>query len=89
MIDGFRSADWVAGQHAKIARGLEALESRWLDHLAGPLDMGHISVGCVLGYLDFRAELGGWPAWRLAHPRLAAWGDAFLERASMKAAAPE
>lgn len=87
--EAIRSADWVSAQHAKIARGLDALESRWLDHLSGPLGMGHIGVGCVLGYLDFRAELGGWPAWREAHPGLAAWGDAFLERASMHATAPE
>ena len=84
-----RSADWVAGQHAKIARGLDALESHWLDHLAGPIGIGHIGVGCVLGYLDFRAELGGWPAWRQGRKGLAAWGDEFLQRASMKATVPE
>lgn len=84
-----RSEDWVAGQQAKITRGLDALESNWLDHLAGPMDIGHIGVGCVLGYLDFRAELGGWPAWRDGHPGLAAWGNAFLERAAMKATVPE
>lgn len=84
-----RSADWVAGQHAKIVRGLDALESHWLNHLAGTLRMGHIGVGCVLGYLDFRAEMGGWPAWRDGRPGLAAWGDTFLERPSMRATAPE
>ena len=84
-----RSAEWLAGQHAKIARGLDALESHWLDHLAGPMGIGHIGVGCVLGYLDFRAELGGWPPWREGRAGLAAWGEEFLGRASMKATAPE
>ena len=84
-----RSADWVAGQHAKIGRALDALESTWLDYLGGPLDMGHICVGCALGYLDFRLELGGWSAWREGHPGLAAWGETFQERASMKATTPE
>ena len=84
-----RSADWVAGQHAKISRGLDALESRWLGHLAGPMDIGHIGVGCALGYLDFRAEMGGWPSWRIGRPGLAAWGDSFLERSSMRVTAPD
>ena len=84
-----RSTEWVAGQHAKIARGLDALESNWLDHLASPMGIGHIGVGCVLGYLDFRAEMGGWPDWHDGHAGLATWGDEFLERASMKATAPE
>ena len=87
--EAVRSADWVAGQHAKITRGLDALEASWLNHLAGPVDMGHIGVGCVLGYLDFRAELGGWPGWRDGHPQLAEWGDAFLQRPAMQATAPE
>lgn len=87
--EAIRSADWVAAQHAKIARGLEALETHWLAHLAGPLDIGHIGVGCVLGYLDFRAGLGGWPPWRDGHAQLAEWGDTFLARASMQATAPE
>jgi glutathione S-transferase len=87
--EDIRSAEWVAGQHAKIKRGLDALESDWLGQLAGPLDIGHIGVGCVLGYLDFRIEMGGWPDWRSGRPGLASWGGAFLERASMKATAPE
>jgi len=87
--EAIRSVDWVAGQHTKIARALDALESEWLDHLEGPLGIGHICVGCVLGYLDFRAEMGGWPAWRDGRPGLAIWGGAFLERPSMKATAPE
>ncbi len=87
--EAIRSTDWVAGQQAKIARGLEAMESHWLGHLADPVDMGHIGVGCVLGYLDFRAELGGWPDWRDGHPGLTDWGSTFLERPAMKATAPE
>ena len=86
--EAIRSVEWVAGQHAKISRGLDALESHWLDHLAGPMDMGHIGIGCALGYLDFRAELGGWTDWRDGRPGLATWGDRFLERASMKATSP-
>ncbi|MEM7270488.1 MAG: glutathione S-transferase [Pseudomonadota bacterium] len=83
-----RSSDWVAGQHAKINGGLNAIEDRWMAHLAGPMDIGHIGLGCMLGYMDFRREMGGWGDWRDGRPQLAAWGEAFLERPSMKATAP-
>jgi glutathione S-transferase len=83
-----RSAAWVDGQRGKIARGLDALEAGWLDHLNGKLDMGAIGVGCALGYLDFRAEMGGFPNWREGRPGLAKWGEAFLAHPSMAATAP-
>lgn len=83
-----RSESWVEAQRGKIVRALDALEARWLAHLKGPLDMGQIGVGCALGYLDFRKEMGGWPDWRAGRPGLTAWGEAFLARPSMVATAP-
>lgn len=83
-----RSAAWVEAQRGKINRGLDALEAGWLDHLNGPLDMGTVGIGCALGYLDFRAEMGGFGNWRDGRPGLAAWGDAFLSRPFMVATAP-
>ncbi|QIE56478.1 glutathione S-transferase [Pikeienuella piscinae] len=83
-----RSAAWVAGQRGKITRGLDALEARWLDHLSSHVDMGAVAVACVLGYLDFRGEMGGWGDWRDGRPGLAAWGEAFLKRPAMRATAP-
>ncbi|WP_374430969.1 glutathione S-transferase [Tabrizicola sp.] len=80
-----RSAAWVEAQWAKIDRALSALEDRWMSHLAGPVDMGHIAVGCALGYIDFRhAERD----WRAAHPALAAWFATFDARPAMQATAP-
>ncbi|MFV0473690.1 MAG: glutathione S-transferase [Pikeienuella sp.] len=86
--EAMRSADWLAGQRAKIARGLDALEARWMDRLEGPLDMGVVGVGCALGYLDLRGELGGWGDWRAGRAKLALWGERFLERPSMRATRP-
>lgn len=83
-----RSEAWLDGQRSKIRRGLDELEKRWLDHLEGPVDIGHVGVGCVLGYLDFRAELGGWSDWREGRPALTAWGEEFLDRPSMRATVP-
>lgn len=80
-----RYAPWVEGQWAKVARALEVLDSRWIDHLHGPIDIGQIAVGCALGYLDFRH---GTRLWRKSHPRLAEWEAAFAARASMQATAP-
>ncbi len=75
----------IEAQWAKIARTLDALEARWLSHLAGPLDIGQIAVGCALGYLDFRH-----PAreWRRGRDGLATWEGRFRARPCMAATAP-
>ena len=75
-----RSADWVEGQWSKVARALDAIEARWMSHLAGPLDMAQIAVGCSLGYLDFRH---GARDWRAGRPALAGWQAAFDARPAM------
>ena len=80
-----QSGDWMTGQWAKVTRGLDALEGRWLSHLAGPLHMGQIGTGCALGYLDFRHETYDW---RADQPGLAAWYAVFRQRPSMIDTAP-
>lgn len=83
--EGMRHAPWVEGQWAKVDRSLDALETRWMAHLDGPLDAGQIAVGCALGYLDFRHDARGW---RNGRPRLAAWYAGFAARPSMQATVP-
>jgi len=78
--------DWVEAQWGKIARSLAAVNTRWMSHLAGPLDMSHIAMGCALGYLDFRH---GARNWRKGNDALAAWYDRFSQRGSMIDTAPE
>jgi glutathione S-transferase len=80
-----RHAPWVEGQWAKVARALDALEARWMSHLAGALDIGHIAVGCALGYLDFRLAARDW---RRGRPALADWAGRFLDRPAMRATCP-
>ncbi|MDR0809912.1 MAG: glutathione S-transferase [Gemmobacter sp.] len=80
-----RHTPWVEGQWSKIARALDALESRWMNHLNGPLDAGQIGIGAALGYLDFRLSDR---QWRAAHPHLAAWEAEFSARPSMQATRP-
>lgn len=81
-----RYAPWVEGQWAKIDRALDVLETRWIDHLNGPLDMAQIAVACALGYIDFRH---GSRDWRKTRPKLAAWESAFARRPSMQATIPQ
>lgn len=76
---------WTEGQWNKIARACAALESRWMAHLAGPVDMGQIAVACALAYVDFRHDARGW---RNGNPALAAWFADFESRASMVATRP-
>jgi glutathione S-transferase len=83
--EGARSEPWFEAQWAKIARALDALEARWISHLAGPLDMGQIALACALGYIDFRFDARGW---RTGHPALAAWHEGIAARDSMARTAP-
>ena len=84
--EGERSEAWVVAQKDKISRALQALEARWLSHLAGPVDMGVLGVAAALGYLDFR--MPDWD-WRGGHPGLATWYDAFAKRPAMLSTQPQ
>lgn len=81
-----RFEPWIEGQWAKIARALDAIETRWMAHLAGPMCIGQIAVACACGYLDLRHDERGW---RQTRPALAAWYSAFRMRPSMQQTAPE
>lgn len=76
---------WIDAQWAKAARSLDAVNSRWLSHLQGPLTMAHIAMGCALGYIDFRH---GDKNWRDGRDALAAWEAEFAQRPAMQATAP-
>lgn len=75
---------WTQGQLAKVDQGLDFLED-CAGELKG-LDIGSISVGCALGYLDFRY---GDRDWRGKHPKLAAWFEAISKRESFRRTVPK
>lgn len=79
------SSGWIEAQWRKVERSVEALEARWLSHLAGPFDAGQVAVGCGLAYIDFRL---GERDWRGPAPGLAEWFARFESRASMQETAP-
>jgi glutathione S-transferase len=63
----------------------------WLDDhaviLEGPLTIGHVALGCAIGWTIFRLsdKLGDWQArW----PNVAEWYADFEQRPSMRATLP-
>jgi glutathione S-transferase len=81
-----QSPDWVEAQWAKAARGISAINSRWMSHLSGPLNIGQIGVACALSYIDLRHDGRGW---RNGNEALANWHAELSERDSMVATKPE
>ena len=77
-----QSPDWMDVQWAKAIRAVGAIETRWMSHLTGPLDMAQVGVACALSYLDLRHDARGW---RTGHAALADWHAGFLMRDSMTA----
>ena len=80
--EALRWGDWVDAQLTKVRRSLDALEA---EELGDTVDIGTISVGCALGYLDFRYPDEGW---RDSRPKLAAWYESFAARPSMSETRP-
>ena len=79
-----RWPEWVQGQKAKIGRALDALDGEAAS-FGETVDIGTITIGCALGYLDFRYAADDW---RRGRPKLAAWYDPFARRPSMAETAP-
>jgi glutathione S-transferase len=61
--------EYIATQRGKVSRALDKLETE-ADQLGLLTTIGDITVGCALGYLDFRYQN---EPWREGHPKLAAW----------------
>jgi glutathione S-transferase len=79
-----RWPEWIEGQKLKFRRALDALEAEAED-FGNTVDIGTITIGCALGYLDFRY---GDEDWRATRPTLAAWSARFSKRPSMARSAP-
>jgi glutathione S-transferase len=80
-----RSAAWMVRQKGVVVRGLDALEEEAADLDAEPVTIGHIAIGCALGWLDFRLPDD---EWRDGRQRLARWYQGFAERRSMLETVP-
>lgn len=75
---------WLDAQMGKIDGALAALNT-WSEDFGDRVDIGTITTGCALGYLDFRFPKKDW---RGANRALATWYERFSARPSMQATKP-
>lgn len=76
--------DWLAGQQTKIDNALAAANAQagtWEE----AFDIGHITIACALGWLDFRFPDAGW---RSNCPVLATWFARAEQRPSLAQTKP-
>lgn len=89
MIYGERfredAPEWTEAQWGKAARAIAAINSRWMSHLNGPLNMAQIAVSCALSYVDLRHDARNW---RHGNEALATWQAEFENRDAMQATKP-
>ena len=81
-----QSEDWDAMQKNSVERGLDYLESRLSEWSTNKLNVGIISVACVLGWLDFRFQD---ESWRQKRPALTVWFEEFSSRPSILKTLPK
>jgi glutathione S-transferase len=76
--------DYIALQQGKVARALDEFEKQ-ADSLGNLETIGEITIGCALGYLDFRYAN---EPWRPGHPRLTAWYEKVVKLAPLAETMP-
>jgi glutathione S-transferase len=86
--DAQRCAAWIDRQMVKVQASLSAMsgslgERQWV--CGNHMSLGDISVGCALGYLDFRFPVIDW---RATHPGLMRLFDRLNARQSFVDTAP-
>ena len=80
-----RSPAWIERQRTAVERGLDALEEE-ASALGAGVTIGHVAIGCALGWFDFRFPADNW---RHRRPALAAWYATFAARPSMIRTVPK
>ena len=76
-----QSQPHLAAYRAKVNAALDYLDANATALSKDRFSIGHLSIGCALGYLDFRYADDDW---RKGRAKLAEWHKAFAERASFK-----
>ncbi len=80
-----RWANWTNDQWDRINTGLEWFE-RNDEAVGGQIDLAQITLGCLLGYMDFR-----WPdnGWRERYPNISDWYEILMRRPSFSRTIPQ
>ncbi|MEY4755523.1 MAG: hypothetical protein RJA34_421 [Pseudomonadota bacterium] len=69
----------------KVEASLHQLDAEAESLTNTPLSIGHITIGCALGYIDYRFDSLGW---RATAPQLASWHQVLCQRPSFQATEP-
>lgn len=77
--------EWLSGFDLKIRNALSVAGIEIRELKSKPFGIGQLTIGCALGYMDFRFPDMDW---RGGHPALAAWFEEISQRASMQATRP-
>jgi len=81
-----QTAAWLDAFALKVRAVLAALEAEAPALAASGFDLGIISIGCALSYMDYRfPDIN----WRTGHPQLAAWHQGFCARPSVARSQPD
>jgi glutathione S-transferase len=80
-----RTPELLQAFEIKTRATLLALEGEMPALAEFPLGIAQVTLGCLLGYLDYRFPYLGW---RNGHDRLAGWFTTFNARPSMQATVP-
>lgn len=78
-------ANLIAAFELKINAALALLEEEASVLSQALFGIGHLTLACALGYIDYRFASH---EWRARAPRLAVWFETVQQRASVKATAP-
>ena len=82
--EGLLWTEWIDKQKARISRTIDYFD-RLTDSFPESPTIGEVTIGCLLGYIDFRTVD---ESWRRRNPMLADWFGAFEQRPSMQATRP-
>jgi glutathione S-transferase len=83
--EGERSPTSAARWRNQLIRAVGAMTAE-VERQPSQLTLGHLTIACALGYLDFRhPQL----EWRQGRPGLAAWYEEIAQRPSLIATAPK
>ena len=75
---------WIDDQWDKISSGLDWFETHG-EELDVPVNLAQVTLGCLLGYLDFRFADNDW---RPGRPMLSEWFAGFSQRPSLASTIP-
>jgi glutathione S-transferase len=81
----FQWQEWRSAQLVKVAACMDEIESQAPSLRGDAPTIGEVTIGCALGYIDFRfPEI----AWRDTRPQAARWNETFQAMPAMSATIP-